>query len=140
MLGFVLHRRFSDVVDDKERAANSRRSRRTTSIKPPNTVFAVDLTQRASGVSVRLRRHVPLHARLRRVYRVRHHCRQGARKARPRDARGLFVLAKEWVHGFDVLRRNWTDAQVSRRVNRLAHRARSEAAEESRHAVFLRDG
>ena len=102
MLGFVLHRRFSDVVNDKERAANSRCSSRTTSIKPPNTVFAVDLTQRASGVSVRRGRHVSLHARLRRIHRVRHHRRHGTRKARSRDTRGLFVLAKKWVHGFPM--------------------------------------
>ena len=140
MLGFVLHRRFSDVVNDKERAANSRCSSRTTSIKPPNTVFAVDLTQRASGVSVRRGRHVSLHARLRRIHRVRHHRRHGTRKARSRDTRGLFVLAKKWVHGFDMLRRDWTDAQVTRGVNRLSHRARREAAEESRYTMLLRHG
>ena len=139
VLGFILHCRFSDVIDDKERATNSRRSRCTTSIKSSNTMFAVDLTQRASGVPIRLRRHVPLHTRLCRIYRVRHPCRHGTRKTRSRNPRGLFVLTKKWVHAFDVLRGDWTNAQVSRRVNRFSHRARRETAEESCHAVLLRN-
>ena len=132
-------RRLPDVVDDEERAAQTRGPRQTAAVQRLDPPFPVHHPERRPRVWVLDPGDVRLRTCLTGVHRVRQHRRDGTSDGRAHDGGGELVGLEVLHVGREVILGDGREAEVTGGVDSLTPDARPEPPHHPRGAVFLDD-